>query len=240
MTIPFWKHGSAFFSILYQLGKMEEYVDFIHFTILDETSAYRNFIGKAWSEDEKAELYHDEDEGYDKGWITKRNEEFKNLFYAGFLISWHSYIESQLRELCGRLDVNFSDKGGLIGKYRIEPTHWNEFKTIAKLRNKIVHDSRGRLKYKVSNNAKTFKGYRKTGLKEFDVGEKVWIGFEKNFDPTTCKYSEKHQLLRFVEDGLYIVPSYTYSKYLINFGKQFFMKIHDDLYKMEKSSRINP
>ncbi len=29
MTIPFWKHGGFFFSVLYQLGKMESYVDLI-------------------------------------------------------------------------------------------------------------------------------------------------------------------------------------------------------------------
>lgn len=240
MTIPFWKHGSRFRSILYQLVKMETYIDLIQFSIFDKTSVYKDFMEKILPDEEKAELY--DDEQYDaETQITKRNDELKSIFYASFLMSWHSFVENQLSELSKNLESKYDSKGGLIGKYRITPIHWNEYKIISKLRNKIVHESRGRLKYKVGYDARTFKEHRKeygkTDIQEFDVGTRIWIKFEKYFDSTTCRYSEKHQLLRFIEGGLYIAPNDKYSKYLINFGRSFFMKIHDDLYQIEKSSK---
>ncbi len=241
MTIPFWKHGNRFRSILYQLDKMETYIDLIQSSIFDNISVYKDFMEKTLPDEEKAELY--DNEYFDaEAQITKRNDELKRIFYASFLMSWYSFAKNQLSELGKNLESKYDSKGGLIGKYRITPTHWNEYKIISKLRNKIVHDSRGRLKYKVDYDVKTIEEYRKeygkTDIQEFDVGTLIWIRFEKNFDRSTFQYSQKHQLLSFIEDGLYIVPNDKYSKHLINFGREFFMKIHDDLYRIEKSSKL--
>jgi hypothetical protein len=237
MSIPFWKHGSFFRSTLYQLGKMETYLDLIQSSTFDDTSAYKNLIEKTWSNTEKAELYDDENEYYEETWITERNDELKSIFYSSFLISWHSFMEDRFNNLSTKLKVKYSDKGGFIGKYQIKPIHWNEFKTISKLRNKIVHASRGRLKYKVSYDRAKFKQYNKTNLSDFGEDAIVWIRLEEKFDATTCKYSERHHILRFFEDGLYIAPNELFSRHLIMLGKQIFTQIHADLYQMQKSSK---
>jgi len=237
MTMPFWKQSSIFSSILYQFGKMEMYVDFIQSTIFDEMSAHKKFIEENWSDKEKTELYEDED--FAKDWLQRTNDEFKSFFYASFLISWRSFTDSQLLELSKRLNVNYSDKGGLIGNYRIAPTHWNEFKTISKIRNKIVHVSRGKLKHKVSYKKEKLTGYRKTKIKDFGDDAIVWIRLDKNLDNNTYIYLEKHQLMQFVENGLYIVSNHTYSRHLIDLGRKLFMQIQNDLYQADKSSRVN-
>ncbi|MCL5611120.1 MAG: hypothetical protein M1485_00975 [Chloroflexi bacterium] len=225
---------------------MDSYIGFMQSTVFDETSLHEKFIDRTWSDEEKFELYNDDFEGKNRAetWITQWNEQLKNYFYGGILIGWHSFVEDQFKRIGNALGVEYKEKG-YIGKYKIAQHYWNEYKTISKLRNKIVHKDRGALRYRTHIRPENIKGYYKTNIKEFGVGSTVWIQLDitKNdnnkFDKATCYYAVKNQILRFIKHDLYIAPTHEYSKHLINLGNSIFTQIQNDLYRMEKTSGIS-
>jgi hypothetical protein len=239
MTIPFWKHGSFFSSMLYQLGKMEAYVDLIQFAVFNETPAYKKLIAETWTNDEKAELYDEDIEAYDELWITKRDEEFREILYTGFLINWYSFIEDGIFLLRNKLSVqnDLGLRSRYVGSYEITKDHWDELKFTQKLRNRVVH-YRGRLHFVTSNTPQRSsllkrKGFIKTRLTEFD-NTTIWINKGRYVDASTCAYMNKYGLIQLVSGGLRIVPNVEYSRHLIGFGKSVFLQIHNDLFRSEQ------
>lgn len=136
------------------------------------------------------------------------------LHYSSFLVTWYSFIESELKELCEfckeeyKLSKTTTSLKGLyhFKKYinnevgiSVDQDKWEELDCIRRLRNKIAHLG-----------------------PEFD--RKLAEYQEKNLK----KYIDTHELLR---EGKYksIHIHYNFCIYLLEFASKFFNGIYNDI-----------
>lgn len=192
---------------------------------------YQKEIAREMSEDEWAILdgsYTDE--------LIEAGEDFPQLLFLSFIVTWYSFIELKLLDLCEhlKLSISISPKdnsnfGQGITKarkfllackdYEIDGKHWQELTTIRRFRNIIVHEG-GRL------SCDYFKPDRQYASHTLENGVTIYI----SVDETLFHYLQKHNMIRFSNPPFVdINPTFEYSKYLVEFGKEIFDKLYSDL-----------
>lgn len=143
------------------------------------------------------------------------NEDFPNQLYSAFLVSWYSFVETRLKELCrdleqrDKLQLSLAEINGdgilnywkyieIVADICVNDGHWDELANITRLRNKIVHDGKISLRGK--------------GRKE---GQKA-----------LREYLDKSQLdvhKRYLNGKQFWTVNITiqYCRHLVTFGKEF-------------------
>jgi hypothetical protein len=176
-------------------------------------------------------------------WVTSKHQDelieagqdFPQLLLVSFVILWYSFVEQKLLDMCEELSltITISAKGEenygkgirrarkflLQGKkYEIDQAHWQELVYIGKLRNLLVHEGRTiRLSF--------IKPERESVVYKKNDSLDLYIPIDANL----FQYMEKHNLYEMSGVLLNIVPSVDYCKGLVNFGSEFFKKLHNDL-----------
>ena len=249
MGIPIWRLGNHYLKISYGLAQMSRYLELVEVTVFEQPQEYKRLIdnlSEEWPIDEKIEW----DEATDTEQLQELDGDFTRIFHSSFLFSWYSFIETYLLSSCEVLklpnNINHRDKGIdrakkrlLIKKYKKDKQHWNELKIIQNLRNQIVHNG-NQLKFSFRIKPEQKSKYTKISTSIHGVENNIWIPRSRHFDLNACKYADKHNIIRYEGNSflkLSLSPNKNFSAHLIKFGKQFFKKIHDDLYEIEVSSK---
>jgi hypothetical protein len=177
------------------------------------------------------EYYLLEDHYTDK--FIEIGRDFPNLLFSSFIITWYAFVEQQLAELCDRLksdilepDSNRQDKGIrrsrkfllIAAKYEIEPADWQELIVIGKLRNLLVH-----------NGNKLSGSPFQSGDKEIALVSATGNTYYFLIDPALLIYLRKHGLLEQIDFSLEILPTLSYCKHLIEFGRILLIRLYSDL-----------
>jgi hypothetical protein len=165
--------------------------------------------------------------------LSNMNFAFPSIFFSSFVVTWFSFLEVNLLEICKRLDLKvtigvqekvdirdgidrartFLRKGA---NYNFKKDVWDELDFIRKMRNIIIHEQ-GRVDYFYSEPKERNKFVE---LKPF--GDVIYVQIEKNF----FNYLQSYNLYD-VFEYFDIRPNHAYCQYLITFAKELF----DDLDK---------
>jgi len=161
--------------------------------------------------------------------------DFPRRIYSGFVVSWYSFVEDALCQLCTDLNITvslrFQDQVGLgsglqrakrflaeTGQIDVEKEDWLELEHIRKIRNQIVHKG-GKFPCSIEkpdNNVQTIL---------YSEGE---TSYYITIDKELYGYLERNSLQRFY-GTLFINPSLEYCQSLVSFGQRFFSWILSDL-----------
>ena len=161
--------------------------------------------------------------------------DFPRRLYCSFLVSWYSFVEEALSQLCVDLNIEipirYQDQerfgSGIqrakkflteTGQVEIINDHWQELNYIRKIRNQIVHEG-GKFQQSIE------KPLDNAQVVPFTNEETTYyIRIEKSL----YDYLERHSLDHFYLT-LLINPPLEYCYYLVDFGEKFFSKVLDDL-----------
>jgi hypothetical protein len=224
--------GKTIFQLLIiELEQMLRYVKIIDLAIQDNRKSlitHLESILKDMSDEEKADFYElKEDE------IIELSNTFPELLYSNFVISWYSFIEHELINICERLNLrisisikeNFRSREGIdrakiflreVSNYKIDNNHWEELNKIRKIRNRLVHQ-KGILRPKPSRCNPSVR----IDLAEDEV-------FYLPIDEELYRYLYKHSLYHIGEWR--ITFNYDYCAHLVEFGKELLKEIYEDLF----------
>jgi hypothetical protein len=184
-------------------------------------------------EDSKHDFYESYQDDF-----AELEEVFPGFLLNGFIVTWYSFVEQQLIELCDarkltiavsirdrdRLDDGIKRAYKFLSKaanYRIENGAWQELQIIGWLRNHIAHSGDKWVPHsrkKPSGESVEVKEKDPLTMEEYTVYVKV--------DKETLRYLQKHSL---ISDRFLLTPSVEYCEYLVRFGKGFFKKIYKDI-----------
>jgi len=167
--------------------------------------------------------------------FIETGRDFPQLLLTSFIVTWYSFVEQKLLDLCEKLKLTISvmpkdnrnlDKGirrartFLIEgqKYEIHPSHWQKLVEISKLRSFIVH-----------------KGTRMVGsyfptsenMMALESGDGLTIYFP--IKQSLYQYLDKQQIMGHTGMFLNIMPTFDYCADLVKFGKDLFSKLYKDL-----------
>jgi hypothetical protein len=220
--------------ITLELEQMSKYLDMVqtsleqHFEKLE--ASYQESMAREITEDEATIL----DDHYTDDFIEAARD-FPQLLLVSFVVTWYSFVEQQLIDLCERLELSISVKPkdsesfskGIrrarkflleAGNYKIEANHWQELINVGRLRNTLVHEGK-RLHGSYSMPDGECVPYTT------DNGLTVYIPIEDSL----YRYLQKHDMIQSSGLFFYILPSFDYCRYLVVFGKQLFSKLYADL-----------
>jgi hypothetical protein len=218
----------------FELEQMSKYLELIQSSLsqrLNEIEdAYDKDLAREMPEDE---YYQIEDHYTDQFMETGRD--FPQRLLTSFIVAWYSFVEQKLLDLCEKLNITLSigpndnrnfGKGVrrarkflLEGKqYEIHPPHWQELVEIGKLRNFIVHEGTRVIGsyFPSDENMVEFKS---------DIGNTFYFSVDQNL----YRYMQRQNLVDHSGIFLEIIPSFEYCIYLVNFGKELFSKLYNDL-----------
>lgn len=215
----------------YELDQMSRYLNVISKAIEEEKREFETFAQKSMnglSEDEVEQFMWVYEDDY-----SEIAEKFPRLLFSSFLVSWYSYIENRLVQLCRRkkleITVRFEDNirfGSGIDKvklflkksaeYEVDPKHWQELMHIRKIRNIIAHNG-GRLPISRSET-------RKSVPWKFEGEVISYLLLDGNF----YNYLNGHELID-LKGVLFVIPCQSFCRHLIAFGKELLMKIYSDI-----------
>jgi len=220
--------------IQYELNQMERYLGLLQTTISDNQKQFNASIEKTVStmtEDEKEDFYqfHEDD-------FIEVSRDFPRQLFSSFVVSWYSFVENRLMNFCKsrnlKISLSIQDNEN-YGKgikraynflyraagYKIDNEYWNELTRIRKTRNKIVHNN-GRLSFSSVN--------MPNNSVSVDVASDVTLYLQ--IDKDLYQYIETHNLLEYI-GVFYITPNFEYCKHLVDFGLEFFERLHKDFRK---------
>jgi len=215
---------SEFFFLEYEISQIQYHLKF-------NSSAMNNYQGifRQWLLDKSKDMPKTQKETF----LSLHTDELTNMhfalptiFYSSFIVTWFSFVEANLLEICKKLDFKvtigvkekidirdgvdraraFLSKGA---GYNFEKNIWDEIIFIRKIRNIIVHHQ-GRIDYsyfKTEQNA--------VRLKPF--GDEIYIPIDKNF----LEYLENNNLYNIFE-YFEICPNHGYCQHLVNLAKELF------------------
>ncbi|MCP4614783.1 MAG: hypothetical protein GY845_39385 [Planctomycetes bacterium] len=220
--------------INYELEQMSRYLDLIQSSLgqrFDEIEkAYHKDMAREMSENEYSRVDdHYTDEFFEVG------RDFPQRLLASFIVTWYSFVEQKLLDLCEELELMISigpKDNTNLGKgirrarrflleakqYEIHPPHWQELTEIGKLRNFIVHRGTKMIGsyFPSDDNMITFQS---------DMGNTIYFLIAQDL----YQYMHKHQLVNHSGIFLDIIPPFEYCTYLVEFGKKLFSKLYKDL-----------
>ena len=220
--------------LTYELEQMSKYLDLIETAFVEHynevEASYRAKLSNEMDEDE-VELLTDQylDE------FMEAARDFPQLQLLSFIVTWYSFVEQQLLDLCNRLKLKFPNgpkanesfgKGiyhahkflAKVQKYEIDQELWQQLLEINKLRNVIVHQGKKIRGTWVKPARKCSSYVSESGLTVFVL-----------LDESVLKYLEQRGMLERSDLSVDIVPTPEYCKYLVEFGKTFFSKLYSDL-----------
>jgi len=220
--------------ISFELEQMSKYLDLIQGTLNDSfeqlEKRYQNEIVQELSDDEAESL---EDRYTDE--FIEVGHDFPRLLLVSFIITWYSFIEQELLNLCDKLNLSISirakdndnlDKGIrrarkflLRGKdYTIDEGQWQKLVDISKLRNILVHEGK--------NIAYTYhKPDRQSVEYSLDNGLTTYL----LIDDAMFQYLKKHEMIEYTLARFEIVPSFDYCKSLVNLAEEMFKTLYYNL-----------
>jgi hypothetical protein len=221
--------------IVYELGQMERFLELLHTAIKDGKEELTTSIEEqtnSLSDDEKKKFY----EYYDQE-LIEWDDDFPRLVFSSFIVSWYSLIERHLLDFCSnhelQITISIEDRENYgegirraqkflqrAAGYAIATKYWEELNRIKQLRNIIVHEQ-GRLLY--SRDA-----FPKSISVKLVNDEIVYLQIEEHL----LRYLQTNNLFKRAGTfkWLYIMPTLEYCQYLIKFGKEFFLKLHQDFW----------
>lgn len=227
----------AYWIIEVELEQMSKYLNLVQ-NSLDE---HLKEIDTSYHEDLKLEMPPDEAasmEDYYLDAYIEAGREFPRLLLSSFIITWYSFVEQELIELCARLKLSFTvgpkdneyfDKGIRRARkfllkakgYEIDSSLWQELINIGKLRNILVHEG------------KTLScDYLKPEGKYVSHTDDQGVMFYISVEEALYRYLQKHNMVEISSPLLVeIVPTFEYCNYLVEFGKKLFRKLYKDLYE---------
>lgn len=216
--------------------EIEQLNDFL-FVIKDMLQDYEQKLEDWYSVEDLENMTREEELQYER-YIDRFSNvvhDFPGRLYGSFIVSWYSFIEDSLIQLCrdmalkitvdvdnqGRFDTGirrarkFLEEGaGCV----TDTKHWQELLAVSQVRNLIVHN-RGILKFSI-------------GKRKFKQSIEVIrddIKYHLYINKAIHNHLEKHALLGFSKNIFYIEPTYEYCQYLIEFATGFFDKLFRDL-----------
>ncbi|XGV95276.1 MAG: hypothetical protein ACAF41_21320 [Leptolyngbya sp. BL-A-14] len=215
-------------TINWKFQQMSRYLDLIQGAFSQNwNETEKTYDEKMSIQVEEEEYYLLEDHYTDK--FIEIGRDFPNLLFSSFIITWYAFVEQQLAKLCDsfksdilELDSNRQDKGIrrsrklllTAAKYEIEAADWQELIVIGKLRNLLVHNGN-------ELNGSPFQ----SGDKEVALVSKTGNTYYFSIDPALLIYLQKHELLEQMNFSLEILPTLSYCKHLVEFGRSFLIKL---------------
>jgi hypothetical protein len=214
----------------FELNAMSRYLDYLESSLDEERVRLRDkfeeFKGRTSSKQAFAK-YESE--------ILDFRTEFPHYLYFGFVSTWYSFVEFYLLKLCEERDLcikitafdNPYSKGIRRAKdllreaedYTIPNEDWQELSHIKKIRNKLVHNL-GRIETRRTE-PEGDAHYEEKSIK----GNTFYLRIEENL----FNYLEEHDLLESGGPDFVISPHYEFSSYLVDFAREIFHTISDDL-----------
>ncbi|MGA9191478.1 MAG: hypothetical protein WBZ24_07090 [Anaerolineales bacterium] len=182
----------------------------------------------------------DRDEFESSSWgdVSEIAEDFPNILYSSFLLSWYSFVETSMFLACTDFGLHVTitasqqdDLGKGIrrarnfiarsGGYPLDNQLWNELVWISTIRNSIVHDG---------GNIRTLASVQPiddTNAQPHEIlgGIPVYVFLGANL----YKYCVAHDLIRYRGPNYYFKPNLAFCRYLLNFAKALFDDIYDGL-----------
>jgi len=227
-----------------ELEQMGKYLDLLHTAISDNQNqldaSIKKFTETLSTEDKKIFYESYENEFFDE--FFELNADFPRLLFSSFVVSWYSFVETNLVGFCRsrklKISISIQDNENYgegirraynflnqAAYYQIDNMHWQELTRIGKTRNKIVHNN-GILPFSLLSTANNLIPVK------VNEDETIYVQIETDL----YQYLQKHNLLEY--RGLYqITPTFKYCKHLVDFGLEFFGKLHKDF--SEERKKIN-
>jgi hypothetical protein len=213
------------------LNQMRRYLHIVHSALTEEQEQFFATVKEITdrlSDDEDPEMVWDH--LYDE-MVEVRDELPKQLYYS-FIVSWYSFIEHELTEICLSrkltIAVGIRDSDGLgqgirrarrflkeAAKYEIPDVYWNEIVKIGWMRNKIVHEA-GKLQCSLIPS--------KSHIPIEIEGNTLYLAIEEN----QYNYMERHALIEY-SAGFVIDPTFEYCIGLVDFAQSFLLKLYNDI-----------
>lgn len=224
-------------SVVAAFDQMRSYLHLVHASLDDEQERFfasvKGIHSTIIDEDQKQEtldLLHNE--------FIQVSHEFPRLLYSSFLVSWYSFIEHQLLQLCDdlKLTVTISvrqhdrySKGIQRARqflkeaatYEIPDDFWQELTKIQQIRNKIVHEGGELCYFTTQRDGENTVPLR---LEDISIYEEEHNTIYLNIDNNLYQYLYENALLRY-GGRLYIDPPFEYCLGLVDFGKGLFTNI---------------
>ncbi len=224
---------SEFFFLEYEISQMQQFLKFNDSAIEHYRGTFEQSLldrSKDMSKEEKDEFM-----SYYVDKLSNMHFAFPSIFFSSFVVTWFSFLEVNLLEICKRLDLKvtigvqekvdirdgidrartFLIKGA---NYTFKKDVWEELDFIRKMRNIIIHEQ-GRIDYTFSEPKEK---NRVVELKPFD--DVIYVQIEKNFFNYLQSYNVYDAF-----DYFYIRPNQAYCQYLITFAKELFNDLDKNL-----------
>ena len=223
--------------IKFELDQMSNYLELVGSAIEQRLEEIEEIFSKeAKHEMSEIEAMFFNDRWTDEYFDTGRG--FPQLLLTSFIIAWYAFVEQQLFKLCDDLRLKITVRprdNSNFGKgiwrakkilengkgYFIKETHWKELTKISQLRNLIVHSGTD-ISWSYVKPNKRFVSH---GLDD-DKKTNVYLEIDEDF----YQHLTRHKIIEHKSISSEIRPNFEYCNYLINFGRDFFSKIHSDLY----------
>jgi hypothetical protein len=224
----------SYWLLINELERMSKYLELLKNTVQlryeDLEESYEKDMAREMDEDEAAilqDVYTDD--------FIEAAESLPQLLLSSFIISWYSFVEQKLIDLCDdlHLSVRITPKDNKsMGKgirrartflieganYEIDKVHWQELLDVNKLRNVIVHE-----------------GKDLTTTYSKPDGQPISFTTDSNTpiyilaDDGLVHYLNKHNLIKRFDTLFEILPSFEYCEYLIKLSEKLFSKLYTDL-----------
>ena len=231
--------------IFYELDQMSRYLDMVERSITQEFEK----LEKEHEEDMEREIEEDIDDDYTDAMIDKYQDkymeigrDFPRLIFGSFIIAWYSFVEQKMLDICEsrKLRISISAKENVnLGKgiskarkflfesagCRIDDKHWQELVNIQHLRNFIVHKG-----YQIPSS------YVVEPEKPFVVYEAhTTIPTYLHIEESLYRYLRKYSMIYELSWAqIEISPTQGYCEHLVEFGKEYFKGLFDNLRKGKK------
>jgi hypothetical protein len=220
---------NEFFFLEYEISQIQKYLKF-------NNSAMKNYQGTfAQGVSDKSK---DMPKSQKEAFLSYYADELSNMhfahpsmFFSSFVVTWFSFVEVNLLEICKRLDLKatievkekidiregidrawvFLRKGA---EYDFEKDVWDEIIFIRKMRNIIVHNH-GRIDY---SNSKPEKKFENNFVKLKPFGDEIiYVQIDKNLFDYLKSYN-LYDVFEYFE----IHPSREYCQHLVDLAKELF------------------
>jgi hypothetical protein len=213
----------------YEISQIQQFLTF-------NSSAIKQYRGtfEQWLLDTSKDMPKKQKEAFllsNTNELSNMHFAFPPIFFSSFVVTWFSFVEVNLLEICKRLDLKatievkekidiregidrawvFLRKGA---EYDFEKNVWDEIIFIRKMRNLIVHNH-GRID---CSNSKPEKKFENNFVKLKPFGDEIiYVQIDKNLFDYLKMYN-----LYYVFEYFEIRPSREYCQHLVDLAKELF------------------